>query len=215
MNIKPVKRILLGMLSFCVILVNPLQAVPNPTIETAISTNSGGSQTYDFEFTLVNLPVVWNNAANSGNDLLHLTSPETPFESPLSGGNTVNIYFALPDVLEFDVFNGGFFTDRSQDFLLDIENATFNYYVLGDGNGDAVNYNGVAYYSLAAYNDQLSFRLSTILIGIANFSDGDVEEGYLMMAEAVPEPSTYVLLGLGMASLWMLSQRKKVLVRNN
>ena len=100
-----------------------------------------------------------------------------------------------------DRFQGGFFTDASADFLTSIQNATFTYYVLGNGAGTAATYNGQGYYLLdttfwSAFEEVL---VSTVSVASANFADGTVTNGRVMQLTIVPEPGAALLALVGVA----------------
>lgn len=163
----------------------------SPGILTATSADPSGGLTFNFEFTSIN--PVFSNASASVNDLLRLTSA-TPFTASLNGANTVNIYFNVAALTEGQIYTGAFFTDVQSDFLAQITDATFNYYV-ANTNGP-VNYNGVNYEALGG---GLAVDISTI-DQTADFAGGTVS-GQISQLEVVPEPSTYALLGLAAAAL--------------
>lgn len=157
----------------------------SPGILTATSVDPSGGLTFNYEFTGLNPD--FSNANASVNDLLRLTDA-TPFTLALNNANAVNIYFNLSD-LGAGLYTGGFFTDTQSDFLSQIVNATFTYY-LADELG-AVSYNGVNYRALdAGYTMTVSTAAES-----ANFGGGTVN-GQVMQVQVVPEPSTYALLAL-------------------
>ncbi|MDX6767475.1 MAG: autotransporter-associated beta strand repeat-containing protein [Candidatus Methylacidiphilales bacterium] len=180
----------------------------SPGILTAANTNPTGGLDYNFEFTATGAPT-WSNATGSVNDVLRLT---TGFTADLGAGNAVNIYLAVSSLGNGDIFQGGFFTDNSADFLSSIQNGTYAFYVQGD-NGGSNTYNGVNYYTLAQYNALVSgsytLDLSTVQVSSANFSGGTVSNGYVMQFSTIPEPSTYVMLAGGLISLMVLRRRAR------
>jgi autotransporter-associated beta strand protein len=163
----------------------------SPGILTAQAVDPSGGLDFHFEFTSLN--PVYSNAAASLNDVLRLTDG-APFTASLTSANVVNIYFNVAGIGEGQVYTGGFFTDADLDFLAQIENATFIYYV-ADANG-TVTYNGVNYDTLDA---ALSVTLSTTG-QTADFAGGS-EAGQITQFQVVPEPSTYALLALAAAGL--------------
>jgi autotransporter-associated beta strand protein len=164
----------------------------SPGILTATSVDPTGGLSFNFEFTSLN--PVFSNASASVNDLLRLTDSTSPFAAALIGANVVNIYFNVAGINEGQVYTGGFFTDADLEFLAQIKDATFNYFV-ADANG-TVTYNGVDYDTLDA---ALSVTLSTTG-QTADFAGGS-EAGQVMQFQVVPEPSTYALLALAAAGL--------------
>ena len=98
----------------------------SPGILTSTSLDPSGGLSLNFEFTSLN--PVYSNAAASENDVLRLTDT-SPFVASLSGANTVNVYFNLDLFEEGQIYTGGFFTDTQLDFLAEIVDGGFNYYV--------------------------------------------------------------------------------------
>jgi fibronectin-binding autotransporter adhesin len=174
----------------------------SPGILTAPSVDPTGGLTFNYEFTGLNPD--FSNASASVNDLLRLTS-ESPFTFALNNANAVNIYFNISD-LGAGLYTGGFFTDTPSDFLSQIVNATFTYY-LADESG-TVSYNGVNYRALDA---GYTVNLSTV-VQRADFSGGTVN-GQVAQFQVVPEPSTYALLALAASALgvrWFRRRHGKV-----
>ncbi len=100
---------------------------------------------------------------------------------------------------EDDIFRGGFYTDRDAVFTSLIAGASFAYYVTGEGYGTH-DFNGQSYYALSEYDACMGFDLTTVA-ETADLGSGDVS-GYVMQFGAVPEPSTLLLLLLGVAGLF-------------
>jgi autotransporter-associated beta strand repeat len=166
-------------------------------ILTATAIDASGGLDFAFEFTLLG-PPDYANAAASGNDLLHLTG-FTPFTEPLTANNEVGIFLNIPAIAPSDVFLGGFFTDRNEAFLGQIQAATFLFYI-ADESG-SVHYGGTPY---SLYDGPLTFRINTVS-NFANFAGGGVN-GWIMTITAVPEPpecaAGFVLLLL--VAVWCL-----------
>ena len=177
----------------------------SPGILTATSVDPSGGLDFSFEFGKTGAPI-WATGTASGNDVLRLTAG-TPITSALGAGNAINVYLGVASLALNDTFQGGFFTDASADFLSSIQNATFNYYVLGNGAGSAATYNGQGYYLLdtsfwPAFEEVL---VSTVTVPSANFAGGTVTNGQVMQLVVVPEPGAALLalLGAGVAAAAM------------
>lgn len=170
----------------------------SPGILTADSLLATGSTSFAFELTGTGAPT-WSSATASGNDVLRLTNLTSPFGTALGGTNVIDVYLGA----DTGTFLGGFFTDRSADFLSSINAATFNYYIPGDGSG-GVTYNGVNYYSLARSN----VSVTTVAVASANFAGGTVSDGYVTQFVVVPEPSTCLLAVAGGTLALLLSRRR-------
>ncbi|NCX98534.1 MAG: PEP-CTERM sorting domain-containing protein [Planctomycetia bacterium] len=120
-----------------------------------------------------------------------------------STNNSFDIYLNVPSLTGSDRFYGGIFTDNTVDPYTGLSNATYNYFVKGDGGGP-VSYKGAMYYTLAQYNatNSTSFTVTmgTERVPSASFTGLTVENGYVQML-AVPEPSSFVLLLVGVLAL--------------
>jgi autotransporter-associated beta strand protein len=172
----------------------------SPGILTATSLNPSGGMTFNFEFTSIN--PTFSSSTASVNDLLRLTDA-TPFTASLTAANTVNIYFNVGAFGPEQTYTGAFFTDAQSDFLAQISNATFNYYV-ANTNG-VIEYNGVNY---ATLDESLDITLSTVNANGADFAGGTVN-GQIAQFEVVPEPSTYALLALAAAGFAAHTLRRR------
>ena len=180
----------------------------SPGILTAPSVSGSGGLDFSFEFTGTGSPV-WSNATASGNDVLRLTDPTTPFPTNLSATNLIDVYFDVPTIGMGESFLGGFFTDKSGDFLASIDDATFTFYVRGDGLGTAKIYNGQGYYLLdtSLFPWFTGVDISTTAVASANFSGGTVTNGQVTQFVVVPEPHALLLAAVGAASAWRLRRR--------
>jgi autotransporter-associated beta strand protein len=171
----------------------------SPGILTAPSVDASGGLSFNFEFTSLN--PVYSDASASLNDVLRLTAA-TPFTASLTSANTVNIFFDVDVFEEGQFYTGGFFTDTQADFLSQIVDASFNYYV--QDAGGSVSYGGQSYSALGA---GLAIDLTTINQS-AGFTGGAID-GQVVQFEVVPEPSTYALLVLAAAALGARAWRKR------
>ena len=179
----------------------------SPGILTATQVNPTGGLGFAFEFTATGAPT-YSSATASVNDVLHLNDATTPFTASLTGSNTVAIYLNLTTVVANDVFQGGFFTDKSLSFLSSINSAAFAYYVKGNGSGSHA-YNGFNYSTLAEYNAGLSINLSTVQVGTAAFAEGTVSGGYISEFTFVPEPTTWALLAFSLTTVMVFRRRRR------
>ena len=180
----------------------------SPGILTAASVAPAGGLDFGFEFTQEGAPI-WATGTASGNDVLRLTDPTTPFTTTLGASNAIDVYLGVTSLSLGDTFQGAFFTDASASFLSSIQNAAFTYYVLGNGAGTAKTYNGQGYYLLdtSFWPTFESVTVSTVSVASANFADGTVTNGQVMQLVVVPEPAAIGLALLGMA-LAALARRK-------
>jgi hypothetical protein len=140
-----------------------------------------------------------------------LTSLSSPINGTLAATNVIDIYFGVTSLAINDSFRGGFFTDKSGDFLSSVGNATFRYYVLGSGSGTAAVHNGQGYYQLdSSYLPGFTgVTVSTVTVGTANFASGDVSNGQVTQFVIVPEPHALILATLGMGLCGGLAVRRR------
>jgi fibronectin-binding autotransporter adhesin len=177
----------------------------SPGILTASQVDPTGGLSFNFELTLAGNPT-YGDASASGNDVLHLESA-TPFLAPLTLlNNTVNVFFSGNGT-----FDGGFVVDGSSDpvtniadgaaFVTAVTGADYIYYVL-DGAGSYV-YNGKHYALASSLGGTVS--MTTMDVTGAAFADGTVngyQQQFVLTGAAVPEPSTFVLAGMGFLVLF-------------
>jgi autotransporter-associated beta strand protein len=160
-----------------------------------------------FEFARLGSPE-FTNAGASGNDLLRLTDPSSPISGSLDGDNAIDVYFHVASVAVGDMFQGGFFTDRDSDFADLVSDATFNFYIYGDGNGSH-QFEGANYYRVTEFSGGIpDLALSTTPI-TADFASGQVN-GFVLQFGIVPEPSTLVLAAFAMAVLGWQGRRRSI-----
>jgi autotransporter-associated beta strand protein len=182
----------------------------SPGILTAPSVSPAGGLDFAFELNQKGAPT-WANAAASGNDVLRLTDATTPFTASLTAANVINVFFGASSLAYGDAFRGGFFTDRSQDFWSILQNATFAYYVRGDGLGMDATYNGLGYYTLdtdfwAAFE---RVDVSTVSVASADFAGGTVTNGQVMQFFVVPEPGGLPLAALGVIAMLAIRRGRR------
>ena len=172
----------------------------SPGILTGASVSPSGGLDFAFEFTKTGAPI-WATGTASGNDVLRLTATSSPFTTALGSANAVDVYLSATSLALGDTFQGGFFTDASASFLSSIQNASFTYYVLGNGAGTAKTYNGQGYYLLdtSFWPSYESVTVTTVSVASANFADGTVTNGQVMQLVVVPEPAALALAVLGVA----------------
>lgn len=157
---------------------------------------------FAFEFGRVGSPD-YADAADPVNDVLRLTEPTSPFAAALGAGNSIDIYLSVTDLSWGMTFRGGFYTDREEGFLNEIEGADFDYYVLGDGSG-TYEFNGQSYYALNESWPSWTIELATVPDTAAFFEASAA--GYVMQLTAVPEPGSLVLVAFALA-YWLLRRR--------
>jgi autotransporter-associated beta strand protein len=145
-------------------------------------------------------------ATASLNDVIRLTDATTPFATAFSAGNTIDVFFTVASLTTGDSFSGGFFTDLAADFTADVSAATFDYYVLGDGNGSDAVLAGQGYYSLASYDPAIAIAFSTTAT-TAGFASGSVS-GQAGLFQAVPEPSGLLLASLAIGGAALARRRE-------
>ena len=174
----------------------------SPGILTAPTVDVGEGLDFAFEMTGAGSPAYGLPAA-SINDVLRLT---TGLSGSMTAANVVSIYFT--SLSTGDMVRGGMYLDTvttpvgrtvAEDLLA---NATWAYYVSGDGNGTHV-YGGSNYYTLAEYAPTLSMTRA-VVADTANFGSGNVF-GAVTQFTAVPEPGACVLAGAGLGL--MLARR--------
>jgi fibronectin-binding autotransporter adhesin len=174
----------------------------SPGITTANAVDPTGGMSFAFEFTGTGSPTYGNSSA-SVNDVLRLTAG-SPFTASLSGANVVDVYFDVTSIAQNDTFRGGFYVDAGGVFIGSVGNATYQYWVKGNGTGTDQTFNGQGYFSLANFDAALTITKSTVA-DTANFGSGTVN-GSVTQFVVVPEPATLGLMALGSVmggfSLW-------------
>jgi fibronectin-binding autotransporter adhesin len=170
----------------------------SPGILTSPSADFSDGLDFAFEFTQAGTPN-WNSATASGNDVLRLTDATTPLVGLATSGNVFNIYFLEAN----QTYLGGLFTDLNSSFESQIAAATFNYFVRDTGG--AITYEGFTYSAFSAGN----VTRSTVEVASADFAGGTVTGGYTMQFVVVPEPSAWLLAGLGLAAAGVSLARRR------
>ncbi len=178
----------------------------SPGILTAAQVNPTSGLDYAFEFTATGSPT-YNAPTASVNDVLRLTEGSTPFTTNLSAANLIDVYFDVASLTAGDTFKGGFYTDLAGDFSASIANATYAYWVKGNGAGSDTTFNGQGYYSLGTFDSSLSVTLSTVAEA-ADFGGGTIN-GQVTEFAVVPEPAPLALGGLAAAAALSLLARHR------
>ena len=138
----------------------------DPQILTASQVDPGSGMSFDFHFLQLGSPI-YNNAAASGNDVLHLAGA-TPFKFALTSANTITLDFTGQILHAGQIYYGGFFSDSAVAGSM-VDHATFVYTGV---NGAIVQFEGL------------------VTVPSANFATGTVANGEVMEFEVVPEPSS-------------------------
>ena len=152
-------------------------------ILTGTSVDPSGGLDFTFNITQSGAPT-YNNAAASGNDVLHLTDA-APFTLALTSANVITVDFSGATAVLGQAYLGGFFVDPSvADSVL--SSATFVY----TGLFGAVHYDGL------------------VDVPSAAFATGTVTDDRVMQFTivAVPEPGTFSLAFVG--ALGLLLRRR-------
>lgn len=170
----------------------------SPGILTATSVNPSSGLDFAFELTQTGSPV-YGNASASGNDVLRITGG-TPFTQALGASNQIAVYFNVGSLQNSTVFRGGIYLDTDTDFLDQIQNASYVYYLADPGG--PVSYNGVNY---SLYTGPLTFDLSTVASS-ADFGAGTVNGGVMQWA-IVPEPASLSMLLSG--AMFLIRRRAR------
>lgn len=176
----------------------------SPGILTVPTVDVGGGIDFAFELTGPGGPV-YGSPSGSINDVLRLT---TGISGTMTGANVVGVFFA--SLVAGDVFRGGFYIDTATTAGAQaaaaslLADATWAYYVFGDGNGTHP-YGGSNYYTLAEYDPNMSIEWD-IVADPANFGSGTVG-GAVTQFTAVPEPGSVWLgtaaIGLVFVRAWL------------
>ena len=170
----------------------------SPGIIAFASLDASAGMTFDFEFAAAD--PTYSNASSSANDVVRLTDGTAPFTSALTSSSTVNVYLNVDSYTSGDEFRGGFFTDNRSDFIAQVENASFNYFL--KDSGGAVIYNGVNYRDVTGSD----WTLTTVPAS-ADFAGGPTVNGQVL--QVVPEPANLVLVGFAVAGLAAAGYRRR------
>lgn len=179
----------------------------SPGILTATQSDPSLGTDYRFEFTQAGAPD-YTQAGNSANDVLHLTGG-TPFAADLTAvANTVDVYLQVGSLTNNEKFLGAWFTnDKNVDFSSRIQNADYQYFILGDGNGTTG-----GYYTLAAYNTAFStsagISVATIAAPGAGFVTGTVDGRVTEFTVTIPEPAT-IVSATSLLAVAVLARRRR------
>lgn len=172
----------------------------SPGITTALAFDPSGGLDTGFEFTALapNYAVTGTGALN---DVMRLTGA-TPFAgSNLTAANVVDVYLNVTTVNYQDVFEGGFYAEQftPAQLLTAVANAQFVGWISTTGAGtrtfEGVNYNPIDYTP-----GLTKLNVSTV--------SGPGGIGAVTKFLVVPEPSSLVLTGAGLALLaWRWRRR--------
>ena len=164
----------------------------SPGILTATDIVPSGGTDFVFQLNQIGSPT-YNNAADSGNDLLHLTDG-TPFLSALTSANQIMIDFSGASLSAGEIFRGGFFTDVvSASSLV----STANFVYVGT-DGFTVHFDGFV------IEPSADFAGGTVL-------NGSVLQFNIESGNTVPDASsTWILLLLGLSITLAFRQTHKL-----
>lgn len=180
----------------------------SPGIMTALQIAPTSGLGFDFEFTQAGVDPTWSDPTASVNDVLRLTDTVSPFTTALGASNGVSVFLGVTTLAPGDAFTGGFFTDATSGFTPSVQAASYDYYVLGDGQGSAISYGGTSYYSLAQFAPGGSVNLATVQVPSASFASGTVTGGFVTEFTYVPEPASLAAF-TGLACLAALVARSR------
>jgi len=188
-------------------LISPGNHVGILTANSAISqlTDSGSTlrtfTNFAFEFDQTGAPN-FSSATASGNDLLHLTSHSSPFQTALTASNEIDLYLNVASALQpGQTYLGGFYSDKSAAFDSSILGATYDVFV-SDPAGTTT-FDGNNYDILPSDPIIVSTVPET-----ANFGSGPVN-GYVMEVQITPEPASCLALASGVAILGLLRPARR------
>jgi len=189
--------------------VSPGQSAGILTVSRIQSGLSDGNSGLDFvfEFGRTGSPD-YAQPNNSLNDVLRATNAAKPFIQSLDSTNIVNVCFQVAQLQAGDFFRGAWYTDSAADFAEMILGGTYQYYVLGDGQGTHAVEDDFYYTLTELYGTAASISISTVdEIGLQfGGIDGYVTQFYVT---AVPEPGALVLLAGAMLCLALTARRQR------
>jgi autotransporter-associated beta strand protein len=148
---------------------------------------------FNFDLGIANAAPIWATGTQSGNDVLRFTGA-TPLATALTGANVVNLFVNTTTLAPNDFFDAGFFTTADQTAL--ITNADFVPYILGDGQGAAIEHSGLFYYTLAQWNTATGSNLAATIAMVAttaSFDGATNTPGYIMRTTFGAPPAAVVI----------------------
>ena len=151
----------------------------SPGILTATQVDPSAGMSFTFELTKTGSPS-YDNAAASGNDLLHLTGL-TPFIASLTSANQITVDFSGASLAAGQSYLGGFFTDAATATSM-VSGANFVY--TGTG-GFTVTFDGFVVEPIADFASGTIFNGTVLEFDIS---------GTGTSVPSVPEPPTRILL---------------------
>jgi autotransporter-associated beta strand protein len=160
----------------------------SPGILAVRSVDPTAGTDFTFEMTTGGDPT-WNANTASGNDVLRMFSGSTPITSALTAANTITVNFGM-NLTVGDTIRGGFYTERNSDFTSFVSDGDWQYTFTG-----------------GLLPEGASIVRSVTQVPSATFTDGTVTDGWVTTFVVVPEPSSLVLVSLGLMGLLWFRRR--------
>lgn len=179
--------------------VAPVGIGSSQGILTAESLTVAPDTSFEFGFSQVNGQPDWFHPDASLNDALRLTGSD-PLPVELSRSNTVQLFLQVNELVQDDVFFGGFLTRTDTTSL--ITAASFETYVMGDGKGVDILHNGAGFYSLASFNalKGIDLEASVSMKQVSASFNGLSKEPAFLMQTVYAEPTGPLVINVASGS---------------
>jgi autotransporter-associated beta strand protein len=168
----------------------------SPGILTVTQVDPSAGLDFNFEFTQANAMPNW---AATENDVLRIMDG-TPFTQTLDFNNTISLYLDTDSLSFGDVLTGGFYTDGG-DPLSDL--------ALADVVAYAEAANGSISYLGKLYNPITSGHFTLGTLANSQFAAGGYLTQFTFVANPAPEPSSALLLGLGVVLFGSFRRKRR------